>query len=144
MRRLPEIFMLRAEATLLARARDLAKARVYHSLMFVQRRENNIDASQVYCVKHTEMSTVDRLQKVLTCKVKYQVIAISSGQQGTRVTLMFFLCVSSPLRVQLIRRVVKSNNTTSIKYVIFIYETTCFGQKWPSSRFTLLKRNCCN
>jgi len=89
MRRLPEIFVLRAEATLLARARDLTKARVYHFLMFVQRTENNVDASQVYSVEHTKMSTVDRLQKVLACKVKHQVVAIASGQQGTKVTLTF-------------------------------------------------------
>jgi hypothetical protein len=50
MRRHPEIFVLRAEATLLIRARDLAKARVYHFLMLLQRRENNIDASRVYSV----------------------------------------------------------------------------------------------
>lgn len=72
--------MVRAEATLLVRARDLAKARVYHFLMFLQRRENNIDASQVYRVEHTEMSTVDTLQKVLACEVKRQVTAIASGQ----------------------------------------------------------------
>jgi hypothetical protein len=56
--------------------------------MFLQRRENNIDASQVYSVEHTEMSTVEKLQKILACKVKYQVIAITSGQQGTKATLM--------------------------------------------------------
>jgi hypothetical protein len=80
--------VLRAEATLLARARDLAKARVYHFLMFLQRRENYIDASQVYNVERTEMATVDRLQKVLACKVKHQVTAITSGQQGTKATVM--------------------------------------------------------
>jgi hypothetical protein len=77
----------------LARARDLAKTRVYHFLMFLQRRENNIVASQVYNVERTEMATVDRLQKVLACKVKHQVIAITSGQQGTKATLM--CCMSS-------------------------------------------------
>jgi hypothetical protein len=57
-------------------------------LMFFQRREINIDASQFYSVEHTEMSTVDKLQKVLACKVKHQIIAITSGQQGTKATLM--------------------------------------------------------
>jgi len=92
-RRHPEIFVLRAEATLLARVRDLAKASVYHFLMSVHRRKNNIDASQVYSVEQTEMSTVDRLHKVLACKIKHQVIAITSGQQGTKATLM--CCMSS-------------------------------------------------
>ena len=36
--------------------------------------------------------------------------------------------------------VVQSNNTTSNKDVTFNYETTCFGQKRPSSGFTPIKR----
>ena len=40
-----------------------------------------MDTSQVCGVEeHTEMSTVDTLQKVLACKVKCQVTAITSGQ----------------------------------------------------------------
>jgi hypothetical protein len=86
--RCPKLSLRQSEATFVARARGFCKENVteFFSVLDKIVHENNLDAGRIFNVDETALSTVQKSQKVLACKGKHEVGAMTSAGRRTNTT----------------------------------------------------------